>query len=478
MIPRITQRGHSFKGAAQYYLHDKKAETHERVEWTHTHNLPTNDVHKAFGYMAYTAMNTDRLKRQARVSNVGRKQTRGAVYSYSLAWHPKEQPDQELMQNAALEVLAELGLSGHEAVLVAHNDTAHPHVHVVCNVVHPEHGRVMAPSYDFLTTSRWAENFEREHGEILVEQRVINNEKRRAEAKENRQLANIKHREEKLKTAEIIKNLYTQSDTGKSFQAALQTEGFTLAKGDRRSYVLVDDQGKTYSLYRQLSGLKAKDINPRLKDIDQMPLASKLVNERQQNESRSEDRTAHKEHLPTAQQDFDKVATKQSVKPEFKRKAAPQATAKESPSYRPDDLLRRLDELREWEQKTQRQKDRLTAQLEQQYDLARLDQQICLVARRLRQNGDLWARLSGKQKTLQEQFKDLQSNKVNIHQRMEEEQSALHIKSLETRPEFTPEENQEVERHLQMQQEAKQKKLMEDMRYSLDRLRHRGRSMG
>ncbi len=44
MIPRIADRGHSFKGAGLYYLHDKKAKTKERVAWTHTHNVGTNDL--------------------------------------------------------------------------------------------------------------------------------------------------------------------------------------------------------------------------------------------------------------------------------------------------------------------------------------------------------------------------------------------------------------------------------------------------
>lgn len=39
MVPYITDRGHSFKGAGLYYLHDKGEQTNERVAWTHTVNL-------------------------------------------------------------------------------------------------------------------------------------------------------------------------------------------------------------------------------------------------------------------------------------------------------------------------------------------------------------------------------------------------------------------------------------------------------
>jgi hypothetical protein len=53
MVPAITEGGRSFKGAALYYLHDKRkpgeAErlTSERVAWTHTLNLATDDPDRA-----------------------------------------------------------------------------------------------------------------------------------------------------------------------------------------------------------------------------------------------------------------------------------------------------------------------------------------------------------------------------------------------------------------------------------------------
>ncbi len=56
MIPHIAQRGHSFKGAGAYYLHDKKSDTAERVLWTQTYNLPTQNPELALRVMAHTAM--------------------------------------------------------------------------------------------------------------------------------------------------------------------------------------------------------------------------------------------------------------------------------------------------------------------------------------------------------------------------------------------------------------------------------------
>ena len=62
MVPNVTKGSASFKGAAAYYVHDKEAETAERVVWTETVNLVTSDPEKATRVMAATAMAQNELK--------------------------------------------------------------------------------------------------------------------------------------------------------------------------------------------------------------------------------------------------------------------------------------------------------------------------------------------------------------------------------------------------------------------------------
>ena len=51
MVPAITAGGRSFRGAALYYLHDKRRDgeaerfTSDRVAWVETVNLPTAVLH-------------------------------------------------------------------------------------------------------------------------------------------------------------------------------------------------------------------------------------------------------------------------------------------------------------------------------------------------------------------------------------------------------------------------------------------------
>ena len=182
MLGKIVS-GSSFKGAALYHLHDKRLEgetvrlTDARVAWTETMNLRTTDPEKAWRIMAATAENQAALKQAAGTKMTGRKLTK-PVYTYSLAWHPEQKPSQAEMFEAARETLDILKMEEHQALIVCHNDTAHPHVHVIVNRVHPETGLAAKTSQDRLKLSRWAEAYERAGGKIFCQERVINNARR------------------------------------------------------------------------------------------------------------------------------------------------------------------------------------------------------------------------------------------------------------------------------------------------------------
>ena len=182
MLGKIVS-GSSFKGAALYHLHDKRLEgervrlTDARVAWTETVNLRTSDPEKAWRIMVATAENQAALKQVAGTRMTGRKLTK-PVYTYSLAWHPEQKPSQAEMLEAAKETLEILKMEEHQALIVCHNDTAHGHVHVIVNRVHPETGLAAKTSQDRLKLSRWAEAYERAGGKIYCEERVLNNARR------------------------------------------------------------------------------------------------------------------------------------------------------------------------------------------------------------------------------------------------------------------------------------------------------------
>ena len=183
--PKINGLGRSFAGVAAYCLHDapepddRRPRTSERVGWADTRNLATFRPERAARLMAATAKAAPDLKRLAGGAQGGRKLAKPVLH-YSLSWAQDETPDKGEMSRAVDGSLEALGLEGHEALIVAHEDTRHPHVHVIANRVDPETGKAATLGNSRLRLSRWAEGYEREQGRIRVERRVKNNERRRA----------------------------------------------------------------------------------------------------------------------------------------------------------------------------------------------------------------------------------------------------------------------------------------------------------
>ena len=178
MIARDTGGGRSFAGAGLYYLHDRDADTDARVAFTYTDNLLTDDADKALKVMTWTALHQADLKRAAGVKATGRK-LGAPVHTFAFSWAKDETPDADHMIDTARSAIAALGLEAHEALYVGHDDTAHRHVHVIVNRVHPENGKAATLSKSHLALSRWAEAYEQEHG-IHCHRRVENNRRRAA----------------------------------------------------------------------------------------------------------------------------------------------------------------------------------------------------------------------------------------------------------------------------------------------------------
>ena len=177
----VIKNGSSFRGAGKYYLHDKAADrdlprklkpsSDERVLFTATRNCVHDDPALAFDEMWATAEAQNELKRANGTSLGGRRCTE-PVKTIALTWHPSEQPTQGQMIAAADQYLAKMGWAEHQAVYVAHDDTAHAHIHIILNRVHPDTGRVLDDRNDFKRSQAWALDYEKEHGRIFCAKRL------------------------------------------------------------------------------------------------------------------------------------------------------------------------------------------------------------------------------------------------------------------------------------------------------------------
>lgn len=173
MIVRILSAGKSFKGLANYLTHDPNAETAERVGWTHTHNLAHDDAASAVDEMLWTARDAELLKQEAGIRAGGRA-TENPVKHVSLNWSPDDTPTRDHMIKTTESFLGHMGWQDHQALLVAHEDKAHAHVHLMLNVIHPETGLRLDDGFEQRRAQAWALEYEREQGRIHCGQRLKN----------------------------------------------------------------------------------------------------------------------------------------------------------------------------------------------------------------------------------------------------------------------------------------------------------------
>ena len=257
MVPVIADRGASFAGAFAYYLHDKNAMTTERVAWTQCLNLMTECVEKAWKRMAYTAMNQKELKRASGQRTTGAKMHK-PVFAYSLSWHPEQNPSQQSMMEAVMETLNTLGLSEHQAIVSAHRDEPHPHVHVIVNAVNPVTGLVAKLKNTKRKLSKFALNHERKEGKVYCPEREINN-------------ANYEMGKKTKHCDPVIAQAWQQSSNGATLMSALKAHGYQLAKG--RRIVVIDSHGNVINPARELN-IKSREFVSRIKDVDTEGLSS------------------------------------------------------------------------------------------------------------------------------------------------------------------------------------------------------------
>ena len=124
MIGAVAKAGRDFHGLASYLKNGKKNSIDpKRVDWFATLNLGVGDPIQAARIMRITARKAPKC--QLRVAH------------FCVSWAVDEAPSREKMRAVAYDLLEELGLSEHQAVLVAHKDTDHRHVHIMVNRVHP-----------------------------------------------------------------------------------------------------------------------------------------------------------------------------------------------------------------------------------------------------------------------------------------------------------------------------------------------------
>lgn len=145
MVGKVSS-GASFSGLAKYLTGGE-----ERVAWTEPRWMIGTDPQEVAREM------------EAAASLAGSRMEK-PVYHISVSFGEADNPTREQMREAAERVLGELGLGEHQALLVAHQDKEHPHLHIMVNRVHPDTGKAADVAFDYRQVEGVLREMEKEWG--------------------------------------------------------------------------------------------------------------------------------------------------------------------------------------------------------------------------------------------------------------------------------------------------------------------------
>jgi hypothetical protein len=164
-----------------------------------------------------------------------------------------------------------LGLEGHQRVVVEHVKEGRQHYHVIWNRVDVDTMRVADMGGNYRTHTRTQEELEQRFGLTPTPERTPD-KARPLELWEMRAAERSGLHPSEIK-AELTA-LWRSSDSGPAFAAAIEAHGYTLARGDRRDFCIVDCAGDAHSLARRLDGVKAAEVRAFMAEIDRDKLPS------------------------------------------------------------------------------------------------------------------------------------------------------------------------------------------------------------
>ncbi len=250
MILVGNQRG----GAKDLALHLMKEEN-ERVELHELSGFMSDDLMGALNEIYAISQGT---------------QCRQFMYSLSLNPPPDAEVTTEAFENAINRAQERLGLSEQSRAIVFHEKNGRRHAHAVWSRIDIQEMKAVQMSFDHKKLNALSRELFIEH-DWKMPRGLANSEERDPR---NFTLAEWQQAKRAGKDPKIAKmdfqDAWAMSDSKTAFAHALQERGYKLARGDRRGFVAVDCQGEVYPVSRW-SGVKPKQIEERLGDMDKLP---------------------------------------------------------------------------------------------------------------------------------------------------------------------------------------------------------------
>ncbi|PCI97254.1 MAG: relaxase [Alphaproteobacteria bacterium] len=251
MIIKASQRGN----ARELARHLTNAQDNEQVE-----------IHEINGFIDETVLGAFE---EAQAVSQGTKCTQ---FLYSVSLNPPKNEKASIADfEEAIEAIEEkMNLQGQPRVVIFHEKHGRRHAHAIWSRIDIDTMKAINLPFYKNKMMEISKELYLKHGWELP-QGFIDKEHRNPlnfTREQWQQAKRLNESPQAIKTA--LKECWSISDSKPAFQQALEQQGFTLAKGDRRGFVAVDWRGEIFSLSRWL-GVKTKILKQRLGKPEDLP---------------------------------------------------------------------------------------------------------------------------------------------------------------------------------------------------------------
>lgn len=194
--------GKSFGGCVNYCLDEKKSP----------------EILDANGIMIGSKIE---ITKQFNAIRKLRPQVSKAVWHTPIAFAYSDKVDNQLMRTIARDYLQEMKLTNNQYLVVKHNDTKHPHMHLIINRIGYD-GEAVSDGFNSVRTMKVMQKFEKKYGlTIAIEQGNI----RKLTIKDQIESA-LKKRESFDRTIQNIKDLGYEVNINKTSKGMLNGVSF------------------------------------------------------------------------------------------------------------------------------------------------------------------------------------------------------------------------------------------------------------
>lgn len=237
-----------------------------------------------------------------------------AFYSLSINPDPQQRDWSKKEWARAIDHIEDrLGLIDQPRAIVFHEKTgedgqSRKHAHIVWCRIKTDNGQIRAVhlGHDYYKLKSCARELAKEFGLNLTYEQEGKSKKGDAFDHAKSQGKNRDPHTAKTRK-DLLTRLWQEHPTPQGFCDAAAMHGFIIARGERRTFVIVDSDNQIHALARQLEGINTKGVKARLGDPDQYPSVEQAKDEQNLRKSIGEKPPTLRSDLSYAQRQMQKL---------------------------------------------------------------------------------------------------------------------------------------------------------------------------